>query len=212
MKKLLLVSCGLLAGGTVQAIPYPVAAPACPAQVQVAAAGPVELISNGNFETDSSLGGRADYGYWNNGASTASWSGEGEVGLQKTNNNHPWCASICEGDHIVYLQRAGAISQTVTLSADGLYRLSFSFAARPTHTGHEVKVFLDERELVDIVSTSTAWAQKEVLFRASNGTYTLRFVGISREGIDDATTIDCVSLKAARQPAFGTLVANAGFE
>ena len=75
-----------------------------------------------------------------------------------------------------------------------------------------MKVFLDERELVDIVSTSTAWTQKEVLFRVSNGTYTLRFVGISREGIDDATTIDCVSLKVARQPACGTLVANAGFE
>ncbi|MBQ8113685.1 MAG: DUF642 domain-containing protein [Kiritimatiellae bacterium] len=212
MKKTMLLFGGILVGISGMADPFPVAAPACPAQVQVVAAGSAELIANGNFETDSNLGGRADYGYWSAGASTASWSGEGEVGLQKTNNNHPWCASICEGNHIVYLQRVSAISQTVTLPADGIYRLSFSFAARPTHTGHEVKVFLDERELVDIVSTSTAWAQKEVLFRASNGTYTLRFVGISREGIDDATTIDCVSLKAARQPAFGTLVANAGFE
>ena len=111
MKKTMLLFGGILAGISGMADPFPVAAPACPAQVQVAAAGSTELIANGNFETDSNLGGRADYGYWSAGASTASWSGEGEVGLQKTNNNHPWCASICEGNHIVYLQRASAISQ-----------------------------------------------------------------------------------------------------
>lgn len=209
MKKTMLLFGGILAGITGMADPSPVAALACPAQIQVAQNGAAELIANGNFETDSNLGGRADYCYWSAGASTASWSGEGEVGLQKTNNNHPWCDSIYEGDHIVYLQRASAISQTVTLPA-GFYRLSFYFAARPKHTGHEMKVFLGERELTSLTSTTTEWRRKEISFRVSSGTYTLSFVGIN-DGEDRATTIDGVSLKATRQPVFGNLVANAGF-
>ncbi|MBQ6915232.1 MAG: DUF642 domain-containing protein, partial [Kiritimatiellae bacterium] len=194
--------------------PFPVAAPACPAQIQVAQSGAVELIVNGNFETDTDLAGSTDYKYWSQGATTAGWSGTTDsprTGIQKTSSNQPWCNSICEGDHIVYIQYGGALWQTVTLPADGFYRLSFSCAARPNYGNHEMQVFLDERELTAVTTTSTRWTTKNVVFRAAAGTYTLRFAGIDR-GVDRATTLDCVSLKAVHQPAFGNLVANPGFE
>lgn len=210
MNRAMLFLCGIIVGIRGLADPLPVAAPACPAQIQVAQNGAVELIANGGFETDTVLVGRTNYSYWREGASTASWAGSGGVGIQKTHNDHPWCDSIWEGDHIVYLQQAATISQTVTLS-EGFYRLSFYFAARPKHTNHEMQVLLGERELTSLTSTTTEWRRMEVSFRAAAGTYTLSFVGIDR-GVDRATTIDCVSLVATHQPAFGNLVANPGFE
>ena len=78
MKKLLLVSWGLLVGGSVQAIPYPIAVPAWPAQIDLVGGTATELVANGGFEENTVMAGRADYSYWRQGASTANWMGPTE--------------------------------------------------------------------------------------------------------------------------------------
>ena len=74
MNKAKLFLCGIMVGIRGLADPFPVAAPACPAQIQVAQNGAVELIVNGNFETDTDLAESTDYRYWSQGATTAGWS------------------------------------------------------------------------------------------------------------------------------------------
>ncbi len=217
MKKLLLVSWGLLVGGSVQAIPYPIAVPAWPAQIDLVGGTATELVANGGFEENTVMAGRADYSYWRQGASTANWMGPTEniadfgAGIQKNVGDHPWCDYICTGAHCVFIQKGGAVWQTVTIPKDGFYRLTLNYAARPKYAGHEITAYLDDRSLGGVMTTSSRWRMLEVVFRAAAGEHVLKIQGTD-PGADKATTIDQVSLKAARLPVIGNFVANPDFE
>lgn len=118
---------------------------------------------------------------------------------------------MCLGDTIIYLQRAGGIKQTVTIPADGSYRLSFAFAARPNFAGHTVQVFLGDRKLAEVGTIVSRWTQFDSVFQAKAGTYEFMLWGVD-PGADKATVIDAVSIKPMRQPVWGNLLANPGFE
>lgn len=62
-----------------------------------------------------------------------------------------------DGIHCGVLHIRGGLETTVTLPADGVYRLSFWIAQRPGYVGHETHVLIDGEEVAQVQAREKAW-------------------------------------------------------
>lgn len=62
-----------------------------------------------------------------------------------------------DGIHCGVLHIRGGLETTVTLPADGVYRLSFWIAQRPGYVGHETHILIDGEEVAQVQAREKAW-------------------------------------------------------
>ena len=164
-----------------------------------------ELVANGSFETLSPAPGKTTWSYfYTSGSAQATgwtWTREEGDGPGQTANGTPWLSvAPTHGARACFIQGNTSISQIVTVSRAGGYRLSFDYVGRPSYTNLRIHIVLDGEELdyVDCVDT-TAFARKEVACDLTAGEHTLTFRGDAQDFSPTSyrcACIDSVSLKA----------------
>lgn len=171
-------------------------------------AAPVELITNGSFET---LTGNASLasGHWDIYNNISGWHGIGN-GIEVRNNV---AGSAFDGKYFVELDttRNSAMEQVLTgLTTGQHYTLSFAMADRAgvNAASQGVKVLWND-SVVGTYSQATGWTTKTLDLVAGNGSNKLTFSAI---GTSDSygTSLDKVSLVAAPVPepeTYGMLLA-----
>jgi autotransporter-associated beta strand protein len=137
------------------------------------------------------------------------------VGMKNTAAAGEWAllGASPEGVQMAIVQGGGALSQTVTLPADGLYAIAFSYMMRnqiPART-NQVYVSLGDRTVAAFVNRSPQTVPGRFVSGAlwlPAGTHTLTVAGEAAHGWADCTTLidaACFAPPAATQPcrAFG---------
>ena len=159
------------------------------AAAQLALAAPINLISNGSFETDAQRNGS-----WANYAHLTGWTG-GSHGVELRNNV---AGSAFDGLNFIELDttRNSTISQTFTTIAGASYHLSFMWANRPDHRGAASNGISWQIAALDGVvgkDATTAWTRFEQDFVATGTSTTLRFGAVgTADGM--GTSLDAVSI------------------
>ena len=153
------------------------------------------LLLNPGFESPA-IGG---WGYVGAGTVISNWvvtALANNVGCQNAALNATWNAigSAPEGNQMLILQYNGAVAQTVTLPADGIYSVAFSHLLRSAYPENQVYVTLDGVLLASFLNRSVQFSPGRFASGAlwlKAGSHTL---GIGGEGSwnDRATMVDAV--------------------
>jgi fibronectin-binding autotransporter adhesin len=151
------------------------------------------LIANPGFEDPSLANGAWAYRDIPNWTRSASAS---NVGMKNTAAAGEWALTGAspEGVQMAIVQGGGALSQTVTVSTDGLYAVAFSYILRnraPART-NQVYISLGGVPLAAFVNRAPPTAARRFDSGAiwlSTGTYTLTFAGEIDHGWSDCTTL-----------------------
>ncbi len=157
------------------------------------------LILNPGFESPVI----SAYGYVAGGTIITNWTVTAyptRVGLQNAALNATWNAigSAPEGNQMLILQYDGTVAQTVTVPADGLYSVAFSYLMRSQNREHQVYVTLDGVPLATFLNRSVQFSPG----RFASGTLWLtaggHTLGIGGEGGwgDCSTMVDAVCFSA----------------
>ena len=160
------------------------------------------LILNPGFELPAM--GNGSWGYVSAGNVISNWTVTAlpmHIGRQNTASaGTPWNSAWAspEGAHMLIMQYNGAVSQTVTVPADGLYSIAFSHLLRSGYPDHQVYVTLDGMPLASFLNRSVQFSPGRYASAAlwlTAGTHTL---GIGGEGgwNDRATMVDAVCFAA----------------
>ena len=154
----------------------------------------VELVANGGFER-ASVGFAADSSHWQN----KSWrfryadAASGEGGY-----------NAYEGAYGMALRGKGAVTWTIAIPADGIYRLRFAAHERVDDRANSGRLPLrvtiapeggTETDIATVTPFCTNFNEYSVLFRASAGSHVLRIAGTVEE--NRRAFIDGVSVRAA---------------
>jgi len=159
------------------------------------------LIANASFETPALANGA--YRYVSSGTTIDNWdvvAFPNMVARQNTAVNNAWnsAGASPDGVHMLILQYGGAVAQTVTVPADGLYSVAFFFLRRQHDDEHQVYVWLDGLPLATFLNRAVQFAPGRFVSGAvwlNAGTHTL---GISGEHSwdDRSSMIDAVCFAA----------------
>ncbi len=160
------------------------------------------LIQNPGFELPAMAGGA--WSYVSAGNVISNWTVTSlpmHIGRQNTASaGSPWnsVGSSPEGSHMLIMQYNGAVSQTVTVPAAGLYSIAFSHLLRNGYADNQVYVTLDGLPLASFLNRSVQFSPGRYASAAlwlSAGSHTL---GIGGEGgwNDRATMVDAVCFAA----------------
>jgi autotransporter-associated beta strand protein len=160
------------------------------------------LILNPGFELPAM--GNGSWSYVSAGNVISNWTVTAlpmHIGRQNTASaGSPWnsAGASPEGAHMLIMQYNGAVSQTVTVPADGLYSIAFSHLLRSGYPDHQVYVTLDGIPLASFLNRSVQFSPGRYASAAlwlTAGTHTL---GIGGEGgwNDRATMVDAVCFAA----------------
>lgn len=165
----------------------------------LAQAAPINLISNGSFESVSLAKGS-----WATLSSLAGWT----VGPQKVELRNNVAGSAFAGLNFVELDtnRNSWISQTFSTVAGSTYHLSFMWANRPDQVGANSNgISWQVNALSGVVgnSTKTTWTVFEQDFVATGASTTLRF-GATGTSDGMGTSLDAVSV-TSKIPEPGSL-------
>ena len=95
-------------------------------------------------------------------ASVAKWKISGQSGSYYYNVDAPG-RPYPDGVYVGVLHITGSLETTVTLPADGVYRLSYWLAQRPNYRGHEHRVLIDGTPVADV----KAWDSNNYYHRVS---------------------------------------------
>lgn len=172
----------------------------------LAQAAPINLISNGSFESVSVANGS-----WATLGSLAGWT----VGPQQVELRNNVAGSAFAGLNFVELDtnRNSWISQTFTTVAGASYHLSFMWANRPDHRGAASNgISWQFGALSGVVGDNavTAWTKFERDFVATDSSTTLRFAAMG-SGDGMGTSLDAVSVTSkVPEPTSLALLAAAG--
>ena len=159
------------------------------------------LIANSGFELPALANGAWNY------TVPASWTVTANpsfVGRQNTapvtGYSNPWNAAGAspEGVQMMILQYGGAVAQTVTVPAAGLYSVAFSFLMRLDNRENQVYVTLDGAPLATFLNRSAQFSPGRFASGAlwlSAGTHTLGIGGEHSWG-DRSTMVDAVCFAA----------------
>lgn len=155
----------------------------------LAQATPINLISNGSFESVSLANGR-----WTTLSSLSGWT----VGPQNVEVRNNVAGSAFAGLNFVELDtsRNSWISQTFTTTVGQTYHLSFMWANRPDNFGansNGISWQIDALNGVVGKNTVTAWTRFEQDFVATGTSTTLR-LGASGSSDGMGTSLDAVSV------------------
>jgi hypothetical protein len=178
------------------------------------------VIPNAGFEAHAAV--TANSGTYQTGLSPTGWTlitsgNNGKAGITLDNVTTPWVTqgAIPEGGSAVFFQYAGGVKTGLQVPQAGRYRLSFQAAARADLTGYSRHVFgvwLGEQQ---VAVAKTYWATFEryeyMTPWLTNGTYELRFQGLSNDAQNRSSVIDDVRLELLDSRASAE-VANGGFE
>ena len=160
------------------------------------------LIVNPSFESPALAAG--NWGYVSTGVTFSDWTVTAfadHVGLQNTAAaGSPWNSegTSPDGSQMLILQYDGAVAQTVSVPAAGVYSVAFSYLLRNGHPDHQVYVTLDGTPLADFLNRSVQFspgrfASGAIYLKA--GSHTLGIGGEGHWG-DRASMIDAVCLAA----------------
>ena len=122
-------------------------------------------------------------------ASVAKWKKSGESGNYYYNVNAPG-RSYPDGMYAGVLHITGSLETTVTLPADGIYRLSYWVAQRPNYKGHEHRVLIDGTPVADVKAWDPNNYYHRVSFRLprlSAGEHTLALVSDDNDSSSSRT-------------------------
>ncbi len=150
-------------------------------------------LLNRSFEATSAKG-------FTYGPAGASWTFSGGAGIQA--NGSAWGApNAADGTQTAFLQSVSQIDQTIGVTADGTYTLSFKGALRgyrsPGAANQQVAVYIDNA-LVNVFSPTSvsSWDSFSVSKALTAGNHTLSFRGAVTSG-DTSAFIDDVNLIAS---------------
>ena len=155
----------------------------------LAQASPINLISNGSFESVSLANGS-----WSTFSALSGWT----VGPQKVEVRNNVAGSAFAGLNFVELDtsRNSWISQSFTTIVGQTYHLSFMWANRPDQVGansNGISWQIDALNGVVGKNTVTAWTQFDLDFVATGTSTTLR-LGASGSSDGMGTSLDAVSV------------------
>lgn len=156
-------------------------------------------IEDPSFEAFSGQNiGKASAGY-NLSTATHGWShvGSDNTYIARLNDTgtgshyfNPVGKTFPDGDYVGVLHLRGGLATTVTLPADGIYRLSYWVAERPNYKGHEHLVKIDDHEIAQVKAWDGSYAYHLVSFRTpwlSAGEHTLALYGDENDNKDTRT-------------------------
>ncbi|MGI6390080.1 MAG: PA14 domain-containing protein, partial [Kiritimatiellia bacterium] len=164
------------------------------------------LIVNGSFETPALSSGGWSYSV------PSGWTVvyPNYVGRQNTKSvagyNNPWNAAGTspDGDQMMILQYGGTAAQTVTVPADGLYSIAFSYLMRSDNREAQVYLTLDGIPFATFLNRSPQTAPGRFVSGAlwlTAGSHTLGIGGEHGWG-DRSTMVDlvCFAAPSSAQP------------
>ncbi|MDD3585189.1 MAG: PA14 domain-containing protein [Kiritimatiellae bacterium] len=164
------------------------------------------LIVNGSFETPALSSGGWSYSV------PSGWTVvyPNYVGRQNTKSvagyNNPWNAAGTspDGDQMMILQYGGTAAQTVTVPADGLYSIAFSYLMRSDNRETQVYLTLDGIPFATFLNRSPQTAPGRFVSGAlwlTAGSHTLGIGGEHGWG-DRSTMVDlvCFAAPSSAQP------------
>ena len=159
------------------------------------------LILNPGFEFPAMASG--SYNYVGGGNLISNWTATAlaaNVGRQNTAIASQWngAGAAPDGLHMLILQYNGAIAQTVTVPADGLYSVAFSYLMRNNNLEHQVYVTLDGIPLATFLNRSVQYSPGRFASGAlflKAGAHTLGIAGEGGWG-DHSTMVDTVCFAA----------------
>lgn len=154
----------------------------------------VELVANGGFEQVSG-GFAADSSHWQN----KSWRFRYADAASGVGGYNAY-----EGAYGMALRGKGAVTWTIAIPADGIYRLRFAAHERVDDRANSGRLPLrvtiapeggTETDIATVTPFCSNFNEYSVLFRASAGSHTLRIAGTVEE--NRRAFIDGVSVRAA---------------
>jgi hypothetical protein len=181
-----------------------------------------EAIVNGGFEsptTAAAPGSSGSYAY--PGVTIDSWTYLGDAGVIDAVAGSPWFADMppqgYEGAQYGFVQVDGSVSQTFS-TGDGLFRLSWLEAARPSVDGgccngdQTYDVMLDNQLLGSFATFSGQQftARSLVGPTLEAGQHTLSFVGTDLNGGDNTAFIDNVSAGVPEPTSWALMITGFG--
>jgi len=164
------------------------------------------LIANGSFELPAMASGAYQYVAGGNVISNWSVAAYPEmVARQNTAVGNAWnsAGASPDGVHMLILQYGGIVAQTVSIPADGLYSIAFSYLRRQNDDEHQVYVWLDGLPLATFLNRSVQFAPGRFVSGAlwlTAGSHTLR-IGGEHSWDDRSTMVDAVCFG---QPSSGS--------
>lgn len=143
------------------------------------------------------------------------WTFSGQAGIgriQSLNNPRSMPQIVPEGIAAAILPITGSIRQTVTFPTSGVYRLSFSAAARVGLVNHSFNVMLDNKLVRPFKMTDTAFRRYELTLPpvAIGAELELAFVGTG--AANQASLIDDILIERLGADESVDALKNGGFE
>ncbi len=184
--------------------------------LKVSPSSVIPTIVNAGFEVPTYLQTPPNnWSYLTNDGVTGGWvftpRAEGGNGGIARNGSH-WVAAAAapQGVQAGFLQRNCDMTQTISVPASGLYRLTFKAANRPTKGADALEVKING---VSKGSWTAATIDGGAVFKSysaelgelQTGSHELRFVGTSPDGADRATAIDDVQIVWLGEAQVGSL-------
>ena len=168
----------------------------------------VEMITNGNLEeVEGTPSG--DYGHLDEDVHFKSWDWartQGSSHVMWAINNNKWCSNSADGNYYVAWwinanNAPSSISQTINVSADGTYRLSFRAALRGSYTGLRIHADVDGASQGYVDVASKTWTDKAIVLNLTAGEHVISLRGIKGGGSNPCGGADKISLVRVRNAA-----------
>ena len=149
-------------------------------------------VAYGSYESPVLASGGYTYNITN-----AGWTFSGESGI--ASNGSPWYVPAApNGTQAAFIQRTGAISQSLSITTAGEYSLSCKVIGRGGFPANSINVYLDGIQVGTInaseqnSSTWIKWNSKSI--KLSVGNHSLKFQGVGSGSADVDSAIDAVQL------------------
>ncbi|HEX4639479.1 MAG TPA: PEP-CTERM sorting domain-containing protein [Chthoniobacterales bacterium] len=172
--------------------------------------GNAQIVANGSFETPDIPSNSFVYD-----PSGASWIFTGSSGIIDSPGAAFFGPPAPDGSQYAFLQfdpmTPGVFSETITLSLDGTYRLSYVVAGRPSNGGGAggdlpYQIRLDSTIVAsDATTTGQPFTARVFDFFATSGTHTLTFETAPGASGDNTAFFDSVAIQPVPEPATAAL-------
>ena len=154
------------------------------------------VVLNGDFEAAKITDNGGTYGYVGSNNTCPNWTGS-FGGFTKANT--PWTSDV-KGTVSAFVQMTGNLSESVTVSEEGDYLLTYWYKSRKNQGAHEMNVEVDGQVCCK-TSSAANWAVNTIILHLTAGDHTIKFAGVTTT--DATTVLDDVSLR--KIPAAGEL-------
>ena len=172
--------------------------------------GKAQIVANGSFETPDIPSNTFQYN-----PSGTTWVLAGSSGTIDAPGGAFFGPPAPDGSQYAFLQfdptNAGVFSQTITLSLDGTYQLSYMVAGRPSNgsgAGGNLpyQILLDSTIIgSDTTTTGQPFTNRLFDFVATSGSYTLTFETATGAAGDNTAFFDTVAVQPVPEPGTAVL-------